>query len=161
MKTKLYYGRDLIGRFNCDGRKFTKWQIFRYKAFKFYKKTLLVSAIFTAIGYAYVGGTMTKMAAADSKVIYVQSTSTPAVMARISKCESGGSQYNKSGQVLININTNGTTDIGLYQINSVHNAQATKLGYDLTKKSDNEAYAMYLYETQGTGDWISSAKCWQ
>jgi hypothetical protein len=159
--THVFYGNQHIAKFTADGKRFSKWQIFCYKTKKWYKRTLLVGALVSSIGWSFAFGTMTKMAAADSKVIYVQSTSTPAVMARIAKCESGGSQYNKSGQVLININTNGTTDIGLYQINSVHNAQATKLGYDLTKKSDNEAYAMYLYETQGTGDWISSAKCWQ
>ena len=161
MKTKLYYGRDLIGRFNCDGRKFTKFQIFRNKAFKFYKKTLLISAIFTAIGYAYVGGTMTKMAVADTKIIMVVSTSTPAVLERIEKCESSLQQKNKQGQVLIHVNSDGSYDQGFAQINSVWNAEATKLGYDLTKESDNKAFALYLFNEHGSSPWSSSVKCWQ
>jgi hypothetical protein len=166
MKTKIFYGNQYVDKFNATGSKrdchgITKWQIFCYKTAKWYKRTLLVGALVSVVGWAYVFGTMTTMAQADSKVIYVQSTSTPAVMIRIAHCESNGSQLNKSGQVLINVNTNGTTDIGEYQINSVHNAEATKLGYDLTKKADNEAYALYLYENRGTGDWASSSKCWQ
>jgi hypothetical protein len=164
--TNIKYNRDIIGRFNATGSKrdcygITKWQVFCWKTAKWYKRTLLVGALVSVIGWAYVFGTWTTMAQADSKVIYVQSTSTPAVMSRIAHCESNNSQVNKSGQVLINVNTNGTTDIGEYQINSVHNAEATKLGYDLTKKADNEAYALYLYENRGTGDWASSSKCWQ
>ena len=159
-KTKLFYGNQHVDTFYVDGRRFTKWQVFCYKTKKWYKRTLLVGALVSVVGWAYVFGTMTTMVQADSKVIYVQSTSTPAVMSRISHCESGGSQLNKQGQVIIKSNTNGTVDVGMYQINSVHNAEATKLGYDLTKKADNEAYAMYLYENKGTEDWSSSSKCW-
>ena len=164
--TNIKYNRDIIGRFNATGSKrdchgITKWQIFCYKTKKWYKRTLLVGALVSVIGWAYVFGTWTTMAQADSKVIYVNSTSTPAVLQRIERCESSGSQVNKSGQVLINVNTNGTVDLGAYQINSVWFAQATKLGYDLTKKADNEAFAVWLYENHGTQPWESSSgKCW-
>ena len=136
-------------------------KIAAHKAVIYTKRAIVIAGVITVFGYGYCAGISSKMAVADTKILFVQSTSTPAVMSRIAHCESNNSQLNKSGQVLINVNTNGTTDIGLYQINSIHNKQATALGYDLTKRADNIAYAMYLYENNGTGDWQSSAKCWQ
>jgi len=136
-------------------------KIAAHKAVIYTKRAIVIASVITVFGYGYYAGISSKMAVADTKILFVQSTSTPPVMARIASCESGNSQLNKQGQILINNNVNGTNDIGLYQINSIHNKQATALGYDLTKRTDNIAYAMYLYENNGTGDWSSSAKCWQ
>lgn len=83
------------------------------------------------------------------------------ILDRIASCESKGSQIGPSGQVIIHVNTNGTYDIGKYQINSIHNAEATKLDFDLTTEEGNYGYAKYIYATKGTGDWSSSAHCWQ
>lgn len=89
------------------------------------------------------------------------------ILDRIADCESGsgktgsGNQIGKSGQTLISLNTNGTYDIGKYQINSIHNAEATKLGFNLMTEEGNYGYAKYLYQNKGTGDWSSSAHCWQ
>jgi hypothetical protein len=82
------------------------------------------------------------------------------ILDRIAQCESHGQQLNPNGQVLLNINTNGTVDIGIFQINSIHEAEATKLGDDLFTEEGNTAYARFLYSNRGTGDWASSAKCW-
>jgi hypothetical protein len=82
-------------------------------------------------------------------------------MVRIAKCESGNNQFDKNGQVLIHVNTDGSYDIGRYQVNSVHEKEATKLGFNLMDEKDNTAYAKYLYENRGTGDWYSSRSCWQ
>jgi hypothetical protein len=70
------------------------------------------------------------------------------ILNRIASCESRGHQLNPNGQVLLNVNTNGTVDIGKYQINSIHEAEATKLGYDLFTIEGNTAYAKYLYATR-------------
>ncbi len=81
------------------------------------------------------------------------------IMDKIAHCESSGT-HKKDGQVVFKANTNGTVDIGKYQINSIWNKQATKLGYDLTNEADNKAFAMYLYANYGTAPWSASAKCW-
>jgi hypothetical protein len=82
------------------------------------------------------------------------------VMDRIANCESGNKHFDKNGQVLMRGNTNRTVDLGVYQINTVWFADATKQGYDLTKETDNRAYAHYLYGKYGTEPWYSSKKCW-
>lgn len=83
------------------------------------------------------------------------------VLDRIAQCESGNRHYSKNGQVQINVNKNGTVDIGVMQINTVWFAKATELGLDITKEADNKAMAQWIYENRGTQDWYSSAKCWQ
>ena len=54
-------------------------------------------------------------------------------------------------------NTNGSTDSGLFQINSVHNIQRE----DLMNPYANAGYAYAIYKEQGTGPWYSSAHCWR
>lgn len=82
------------------------------------------------------------------------------VMERIAKCESGNMQF-KNGQVLINVNTNGTYDQGKYQINSIWNKKAGEMGLNLAIEKDNEAFAMYLYKNYGTQPWEASRPhCW-
>lgn len=88
-----------------------------------------------------------------------------AVMDRIADCESGNGKPGsatqfKNGQVVINVNTNGTYDQGKYQINSIHNAAATKLGFNLATEEGNTGFAKWMYANLGTGDWYSSQKCW-
>lgn len=82
------------------------------------------------------------------------------VMDRIAQCESGNKHIDKNGQVLMRSNTNRSVDLGVYQINTVWFADATKQGYDLTKEEDNRAYAHYLYGKYGTEPWYSSKSCW-
>ena len=148
----MKYNRNNIGQFA---------KTFIRKLGVYTKRTIIVSGILTIVGYGYLAGTMTKMSEADTKIIMVVSTSTTSVMQRIAQCESGNSQLDKNGQVVIHVNTDGSYDIGLYQINSIWEKQATKLGYDLSKESDNRAFANWLYTNKGTGAWSSSSKCWQ
>ena len=79
-------------------------------------------------------------------------------MLAIAKCESGNRQFNADGSVLRGkVNPQ---DIGEFQINEKYHLQASiKLGYDIYTQSGNEAYAMYLYRTQGVKPWIHSAPC--
>lgn len=98
---------------------------------------------------------------------------TPPVLDRIAQAESHKSQFCTAalvkagmcrsyeiGQVLHHVNKDGTIDTGYYQINSVHGAEATKLGYDLDKEADNKAFAEYLYQNYGTEPWSSSKANW-
>src|ERR1700728_274802 len=82
------------------------------------------------------------------------------VLDRIAKCENSGSQYAKNGQIGYHINTNGTIDVGMYEINSIWFSTATKMGYDLTKPADNKSFAEYLYLNYGTTPWNDSSSCW-
>jgi len=57
-------------------------------------------------------------------------------------------------------NTNGTVDIGEYQVNGFYwGKKASELGLDLTKEADNKKMAEWIYANKGTGDWYSQ-KCW-
>lgn len=53
-------------------------------------------------------------------------------------------------------------DIGKYQINDYcHEARATSLGLDIHTEAGNTAYALLLYNKNGTRDWNPSKACWQ
>jgi len=91
------------------------------------------------------------------------------VLDRIGGCESEGnrnakpSQINpKTGQVRTHANSNGTTDIGAYQINlEVWGKKASELGYDLSQFEGNKAMAEWIYANKGTEDWYPSKACWK
>lgn len=103
----------------------------------------------------------------------------PPIMQKIAKAESGGEQFcsearvrnftpsarckcYKVGAPLMCTNTNQTLDVGAYQINSIHWAQADKMGFDVVNsEEDNRDFALYLYATEGTSPWSSSSKMWK
>ena len=69
----------------------------------------------------------------------------PELMIAIAKAESGLNPY------AMNKNRNGSTDTGLFQINSIH-------GHDqleLTKVDKNIEVARKVYEKQGLGAWVA------
>ena len=84
----------------------------------------------------------------------------PPILKKIAVCESGGKQFNSDGSVVRGrINR---YDVGRFQINLLyHQEQATKLGYDLMSEQGNTAFALWLYEHQGTKPWGWSNKCWK
>ena len=106
-----------------------------------------------------------KTVLAERQVV-VEATTTAPVLQRIMSCESTGdakakaTQIAKNGQINYHVNSDGTIDLGIGQINSVNFALATKLGYDLTKEADNIAFAKWLYANRGTDPWNSSKSCW-
>lgn len=57
--------------------------------------------------------------------------------------------------------TNGTGDFGLFQINKAHIKEAKNMGLDIMTEAGNTAFAIYLYQQNGTRDWNSSKSCWQ
>lgn len=74
---------------------------------------------------------------------------------KISFCESGMRQFNEDGTVLISP----TSDIGLFQVNQVHWDTAKKMGIDINTVDGNIAYAKFLKEQNGYGDWYMSKHC--
>jgi hypothetical protein len=91
------------------------------------------------------------------------------VLDHIADCESGNGkpgsarQFKADGSVVVNTNTNGIVDVGKYQINmsADHIKEMAKLGFNPLTEDGNKAYAEWLYTNRGTGDWSSSAHCWQ
>lgn len=77
------------------------------------------------------------------------------VIMEIVRCESSYNHkaYNPS-------NRDGSTDGGLFQLNSVHDAELKALGLDKYDRNDNIEFAMRLMKRSGTGPWYSSAACW-
>lgn len=99
----------------------------------------------------------------------------PDVLKRIADCESGertkdgravagsGRHYDDDGNVIVGRMNKPEygVDIGKYQVNEVfHAKKAEEMGLDLYDAEDNEKYALYLYEQNGTNDWGASASCW-
>lgn len=157
---KIYnQGRRINGRydsFKAAVRRAVRWAI---------KWTLISAGVFGLA--AFLG----LMVFSTSTVTYAEKA-VPVVVPgpildRISDCESGngkpgtGNQFGKDGQTVIHINNNGTYDIGKYQINSIHRAKATSLGFDLFTAEGNRKFAEWMWNNAGTGDWDSSSKCWR
>lgn len=150
-----------MGKFTCNGKRMTRFQALRMTVVSYFKKLMIVSASMCALMWAGVLGanSFPKHVYASIPVEVPIDAPTP-VLERIAACESGGMQT-KKGQIVLNVNANGTVDVGKYQINlKTWGPTATKMGLDLTKESDNETMAKWIYANRGTGDWYSSASCW-
>lgn len=138
----------------------TRWEVIKFKTMEvlrgcFFIAICVAFVVLVAETYAYL-----KPHRVYAEVpVFVEVETIPPVMKRIAQCESGNI-HRVNGQVVVNVNNNGTYDTGKYQINSIWNKQATALGFDLTKEKDNEAFAMYLYKNKGTSPWVYSSKCW-
>jgi len=157
---KVFYNGKLLREIYPHA---TRWQVIKYKVRKFFRKVFIVSGASAIVYVAYLSGGLF-----NPQVQIVEAEQpTPAILQRISSCETHGNvkvkgtHYGKSGQVIMSPNTNGTVDVGMYQINSVWFSQATKLNLDITKPEDNQKMAEWIYANRGTGDWSSSAKCWR
>jgi hypothetical protein len=103
----------------------------------------------------------------------VSKTPLPAVLQRVAACESSGDpnapprQFKADGSVLWgNDPKTGEPverDCGEFQINTwAHADELQSLGLDVChSQSDNDAYALILYERNGLKDWSASQQCWQ
>lgn len=67
---------------------------------------------------------------------------------KIGMCES---HFNPDA---LNKNTNGTFDVGIFQINTIHKQK------NMTDPIKNINFAFNMFKTQGTTPWNSSKKCW-
>lgn len=75
----------------------------------------------------------------------------PDLMVKVAECESSliPTAHNTT------LNKNGTTDGGLFQINSIH-----KVDGDIFDPATNIQYARKLYDERGTKPWNGSKHCW-
>jgi hypothetical protein len=84
------------------------------------------------------------------------------ILQKIADCESGGKQFYSDGRVVLNVNKDGSADVGLYQINlRYHGAEIARQKLDvINSEEDNKKFALYLYQRNGTADWSASKHCW-
>lgn len=121
----------------------------------------IVLVMLLGVGLYYAGGYFNKTIEYQKQDVVVEIHVKAKILEKIAKCESGGSQYDRNGQVQFNGNKDGSVDIGKFQINNkLWGKKATELGYNLTIEKDNEAMAQWIYENRGTEDWVWSKKCW-
>ena len=142
----------------------TRFQVLKYKARLLGRAVVRLSVMCAVIVSAGAIGALyfsSSTVTAQTTTI-VQHAGAP-VLDRIAKCESGGQQFLPSGAVVARTNTNGSVDVGKYQINlsAAHVREMARLGFNPLTEEGNTAYAQYLYENRGTTDWASSQKCWQ
>lgn len=78
----------------------------------------------------------------------------PTLAKAIISCEGGASATST------NINTNGSVDIGPWQINSSNWPDAKKRGLDVSKIDDNILYGFLMMSDGGTHPWSASKFCW-
>lgn len=169
-KIKVFYGEERLRDIYPHA---TKWEVFKWKVRKFFRRVLQVVTVGGVAGgliyAAFIAG-----AYFNPKVTYatvdkmVEVEGVPVVLQRIAGCESQGkaksegSHLAKNGQVVVHANTNGTVDAGIFQINvSVWGKKATELGYNLFTEEGNKSMALWIYHNVGTSPWTSSSKCWQ
>lgn len=82
------------------------------------------------------------------------------IMDEIAQCESGDRHFLGDGRVIRG--RKNPLDIGRYQINlKYHGEKAEELGFNLFSEEGNEAYAMWLYNKEGTEPWRHSSHCWK
>lgn len=137
----------------------------------FWTKVGSVMSLFMIVAYGLGVAEKGNIAYAQNVIFEVPRAEKgiPAVMQRIAGCESEGNpkaqgkQFNANGSVVTHVNTDGTTDVGKYQINmqKEHILNLARLHLDVMTEEGNEAYALWIYENQGTGAWYSSRSCWQ
>ncbi len=162
--TKIYYGRDLIGRFTCDGKVRTRLQRMVYEAKRATKGSIIVSGAICVGAWLFVlGGYVlpAQVIFAKQEVIKevgVKFDDIP-MLVKICKAESGGKQFKTNGDVMRGIVN--PSDIGYCQINEyINNDEARRLGYDIYTEQGNKDYAVYLFMTRGTEPWNSSRNVW-
>lgn len=91
----------------------------------------------------------------------VYAATIPIQFINISQCESNMTQFNADGTVVEHHNTNGTYDIGLYEINSSWLLTAKKMGIDIYTAQGNIEFALWLSNKDPNySDWDASKACW-
>lgn len=58
-------------------------------------------------------------------------------------------------------NTNGTKDVGIFQINDIHIPELERRGLTRYDAAENIEFAMILMARNGTRDFLGSASCWR
>lgn len=147
--------RDNNGKFSSLKTKIGRW-------FRISVVIILTAMLLFVVGMGLyrAGGKYNPVTVIEEKEVIVEVVNAP-ILEKIAKCESNGSHYGKTGQVLMMGNDNGSVDVGKYQINvTTWGKKATEMGLDLTKEKDNKTMAEWIYANRGTEDWYLSKKCW-
>lgn len=92
-------------------------------------------------------GTTTKEKTIEEKIVAAFPEDSATAL-KIAKCES-----NLNPNAHNNRNKDGTTDGGLFQINSVHDKRLAELGLDKYDPDDNIKFAQLLHEERGWLPW--------
>lgn len=79
---------------------------------------------------------------------------SPKVAFAVAWCES---RYVETAR---HLNTNGTHDVGLFQINDVHIPTLQRLGLTRYDYEENATFAMKLISQHGLSDFSGSSACW-
>jgi len=78
------------------------------------------------------------------------------IMVEVARCESRF----KPAAHNTKLNKDGTTDGGIFQLNSVHDEELALLGLDKFDPEDNIKFTRLLYDRSGLRPWESSRGCW-
>lgn len=160
--TKIFWGNQYVTKFNCDGRKRTKFQRFvLYVKYYLIQSAKVCIALWILVGVFHAGAKFIPQTPvyAEREVVKEVAIKSP-VLDRIAKCESGN-MHMKDGQVILNANNNGSVDAGVFQINvKIWGKVAASQGLNLMIEKDNREFANYLYRHFGTEPWIWSKSCW-
>jgi hypothetical protein len=117
-KTNIYQGRDLIGRFTCDGKRCTKWQVIKYKTKRFFKKlAMILILILVGIIVAKIWFPSTVVNLKETRIEVDNLTNKVEqlkneVLDDLKNCESGGIS---EADGLIVFDSNKKASLGLYQ----------------------------------------------
>lgn len=142
----------------------TRWQVIKYKVAMFLRKVMIVILTLAGIAVTFAAGSYLMPTVVAQEVVkeVPQPLEIPPVLTRIAKCESATGHYDERGQVRVVGNSDGSVDIGKYQINeAIWGKKATELKLNLFNEHDNETMAIWLYQNRGTEDWYLSKHCWK
>lgn len=152
-------------------RRRNKTQVIYYNGQKVGKIThpnwmfrLFLVAIFMLTFAAVTAGIMIgHVAYADQmpEVIKIEDRSLPRALEVICRAESGMNHKDKKGNVIKNINKNGTWDLGICQLNSIHFNRMASMGLNPYVEEDNKRFAKILFFEKGVSPWSASKSKWE
>lgn len=139
----------------------TKWQVFKFKALRLFRRVALVIIAIDVIGWAGVAGYYYAKSNIAPELVRaevikeVPTTVFPPMLKKICTAESGWKQFKANGDVVRGkVNP---SDIGICQINEyINNDEARRLGYDIYTEQGNKDFAVYLFNNRGVQPWESS-----
>jgi hypothetical protein len=162
-KIKVFYGNKRLKDIYPHA---TKWQVFKYKTARFLRQVFMITIATAGVTIIVLLSTeyqvSQRLKVTKESPVANAEEQLPAVMQRIAECESGDVHYKENGQVITNANTNGSVDLGRFQINEdIWGDKAGEMNLDLSNEQDNKTMALWIYENYGTEDWKYSSKCWK
>ncbi len=144
----------------------TPREMFKYRMYKL--KNLLLRIGFIAFA-GYTIFTMGQSIPSSKHVAYAESNqqvtvinkTLPPILQKICTAESPTGHNKPNGTITTYVNTNRTIDIGKCQINSIWEAKAVELGFNIYTEEGNEAMALWIFENYGSEPWYSSKHKWK